>query len=113
MREGYGTWSVCVCVCVSVCQSGTTSPATTRNGTSNRRYLRLRRNLKKHFKYGVALFKSYGVKTLYVLTAQCLTATSYARAQAFENAHALTTMCEYTEGCGAKTETRTAVYNVE
>ena len=28
-------------------------------------------------------------------------------AQAFENAHAL---CEYTEGCGAKTETRTAVY---
>ena len=59
-------------------------------------------------KYGVALFKSYGVKTLYVLTA-----TSYARAQAFENAHALTTMCEYTEGCGAKTETRTAVYNVD
>ena len=33
-----------------------------------------------------------------------------ARAQAFENANALTTMCEYTEGCGAKTETRTAVY---
>ena len=36
-----------------------------------------------------------------------------ARAQTFENAHALTTMCEYTEGRGAKTETRTAVYNVD
>ena len=34
-----------------------------------------------------------------------------ARAQSFENAHA--SMCEYTEGCGAKTETRTAVYNVD
>ena len=32
---------VCVCVCLCVCLSSTTSPAT----TSNRRYLRLRRNL--------------------------------------------------------------------
>ena len=31
-----------VCVCVS----GTMSPATTRNGASNQRYLRLQRNLK-------------------------------------------------------------------
>ena len=37
MHEGYGTWSVCV--------SGTTSPATRRNGASNRRYLRLLCNL--------------------------------------------------------------------
>ena len=38
----------CVCVCLSVCHvclSGTTSPATTRNEASNRRYLQLRRNL--------------------------------------------------------------------
>ena len=28
---------VCTCVCVSVCVSGTTSPATMRNGASNRR----------------------------------------------------------------------------
>ena len=50
-------YAVCVYVSVlSVCVSGTTSPATTRNGESNRRYLRHRRN-------GVfALFKSYGVK---------------------------------------------------
>ena len=34
-----------LCVCLSVCLSGTTSPATTRNRASNRRYLRLRRNL--------------------------------------------------------------------
>ena len=32
-------------LCVSVCVSSTTSPATTRNGASNRRYLWLRRNL--------------------------------------------------------------------
>ena len=47
----------------SVCVSGTTSPATMRNGESNRRYLRHRRNLENMLKYGVfALFKSYGVK---------------------------------------------------
>ena len=112
MREGYGTWSVCVCVCVCLsvrhheschyAQWNVQQKVPTASAQSE-----------KHFKYGVALFKSYGVKTLYVLTAQCLTATSYARAQAFENAHALTTMCEYTEGCGAKTEIRTAVYNVD
>ena len=44
---------------------------------------------------------------------QTLGANIWACAQAFENAHALMTMCEYTEGCGAKTETRTTVYNVD
>ena len=50
-----------MCLCVSL--SGTTSPATTRNGASNRRYLRPRRKLENIFVFSKnALFKSYGVK---------------------------------------------------
>ena len=43
---------LCVCVCVSVCPACTTSPATTRNGASNRRYLpTASAQSGKHFKY--------------------------------------------------------------
>ena len=59
------------------------------------------------FEVALDFMKSTKVQTLSANIWAC------ARAQAFENAHALTTMCEYTEGCGAKTETRTAVYNVD
>ena len=51
-----------LCVCLSVCVSGTTSPVTTRNGASNRRYLRHWRNLENGVFSKNALFKSYGVK---------------------------------------------------
>ena len=39
MREGYGTWSVCVSV--SVCLSVTTFSPTSRNKTAKMRYVRL------------------------------------------------------------------------
>ena len=63
MREGYGTWSVCVSVCLSVrhheschyAQRSVQPKVPTASAQAG-----------KHFKYGVfsknALFKSYGVK---------------------------------------------------
>ena len=69
---------VCVSVCVSVCLSGTTSPATTHNGASNRRYMYFGAIWETFFKYGVfsALFKSYGVKSQQA-NKYLLIATSY------------------------------------
>ena len=63
-----GTRSVCPSVCPSGTTSpgttspGTTSPATTRNGTSNRRNLRLRRNLENILNMAFSRFVRYGVK---------------------------------------------------
>ena len=79
MREGYGTWSVSVCPD----PAGTTSPATTRNGASNRRYIpTASAQSGKHFKYGVfsknALFKSQQANK-YVLTAMAPMERHFAR----------------------------------
>ena len=60
MREGYGTWSVCLSLCLSVrhhesCHYAQRNPQPKASAQSG-----------KHFKYGVfskkALVKSYGVK---------------------------------------------------